>query len=74
MNIGSPDYGRFRLVGWDTGGLGNMIRIGYDVDGCTSEGWWEVEQQAYCEPVDDRFVRVNLVCSGVYDRDPPNSA
>lgn len=67
-------YDRFRLVGWDTGWLGNMVRIGYRVEGFVDDGWWEVEQQAYCEPIDDRFVRVNLVCSGIYDRDPPDWA
>jgi hypothetical protein len=67
-------YDRFRVVGWDTDELGDMIRIGYRVEGNDSEGWWETEQQAYCEPVDDRFARVNLVCSGVYDRDPPDWA
>jgi hypothetical protein len=64
-------YDRFRLVGFETGYLGDMIRIGYRVEGHADDDWWEVEQQAYCEAVDDRFVRVNLVCSGVYDRDPP---
>jgi hypothetical protein len=64
-------YDRYRLVGFETGYLGDMIRIGYRVEGHADDDWWEVEQQAYCEAVDDRFVRVNLVCSGVYDRDPP---
>jgi hypothetical protein len=67
-------YDRYRLVGFETGYLGNMIRIGYRVEGHADDEWWEVEQQAYCEAVDDRFVRVNLVCSGVYDRDPPSWA
>lgn len=64
-------YDRYRLVGFETGYLGDMIRIGYRIEGHADDDWWEVEQQAYCEAVDDRFVRVNLVCSGVYDRDPP---
>ena len=64
-------YDRYRLVGFETGYLGNMIRIGYRVEGHADDEWWEVEQQAYCEAVDDRFARVNLVCSGVYGRDPP---
>jgi hypothetical protein len=64
-------YDRYRLVGFEIGYLGDMIRIGYRVEGHADDDWWEVEQQAYCEAVDNRFVRVNLVCSGVYDRDPP---
>ncbi len=67
-------YDRYRLVGFETGYLGDMIRIGYRVEGHADDDWWEVEQQAYCEAVDDRLVRVNLVCSGVYDRDPPDWA
>jgi hypothetical protein len=34
----------------------------------------KVGQQAYCEAIYDRFVRLSLICSGVFDRDPPEWA
>ncbi len=67
-------YDRYRIVGFETGYLGDMIRIGYRVGGHTDDEWRKSRAEAYCEAVDDRCVRVNLVCSGVYDRDPPSWA
>ena len=54
--------------------IASRVRMSYRLRLHDEDGWNTVEQQAYCDVVDGRISRIDLLCSGIWPEVPSTEA